>query len=358
MDIALTSAQEMWRASVRDFLAKECPPSLVREAEVEPGAWAGLWDKIAALGWPGLLVPQELGGAGATLMEVALLLEEAGRAALPGPLLPVLFSALLLQEGEPALRRRLLPPLARGELILCPALLEPPGAQTRASSQGPGYRLWGTKLFVPYAAAANYLIVSVATPSRSALFLVATNAPGLTLTPLLTTAADHQYEVRLEGVGTELLGGVGGRALDGGTALYCAQTVGSLQAALELTLEYCRQRHQFGQPIGSFQAVHHHVVDMYRDLQLARLLTCQAAWRLSQGLEAGREVSMARIKVSTAVPQVTSLAHQVHGGVGFYTEYPLELYYRRALAGAVALGGVGEHRERLAGWLREGGEEH
>jgi alkylation response protein AidB-like acyl-CoA dehydrogenase len=146
--------------------------------------------------------------------------------------------------------------------------------------------------------------------------------------------------------------------MDGGTVLHCAYTVGSMQAALELAVSYSRERQQFGRPIGSFQAVHHHLADMYRDTQVARLLTYQAAWRWAAGLEAVREVSLARVKVSTVAPMVTSLAHQIHGGVGYYTEYPLELHYRRALAGAVALGGAPGHRERLARYLAERGEEH
>lgn len=356
MDLTLTPAQEMLQASARDFLAKECPPSLVRAAEADPRGYPPeLWAKVAALGWAGLLVGQEYGGAGATLMEAALLMEEAGRAALPGPLLPVLWSGVSLQEAsDPPWKSRLLPSLARGEIVICPALTEPRGAPVQARADG----LWGTKLFVPYAGQANYLMVSAQAPQGEALFLVDSPTPGLSITPLPTTAADHQFEVRLEGAVGQPLRGAGGRVADAGTMLYCAQTVGHLQAALELSVQYVKERHQFGRPIGSFQAVHHHLTDMYRDLQVARLLTYQAAWRLAQGQEAKREVSIARLKMSSAVPQVTSLAHQVHGGVGFYTEYPLELHYRRALAGAVALGGVAPHRERLVGRLRERGEGH
>jgi alkylation response protein AidB-like acyl-CoA dehydrogenase len=362
MDIALTPTQEMLKSSARDFLEKECPPSLVQAAEEDPRGYPPeLWAKIASLGWPGLLVPGKHGGSGATLLEAALLMEEAGRAALPGPLLPVLFAGLLIQEaGSADMQRRLLPPLARGEHTVSPALMEPEEAPVRAEPHGAGYRLWGTKFFVPCADTAAYLIVSAATPRGDGLFLVEAGAPGLGLTPLLTTASDHQFEVRLEATAAEFLGGgeALGRAVDGGTVLYCAYTVGSMQAALELSVDYTRQRHQFGRPIGSFQAVHHHLVDMYRDLQVARLLIYQAAWRWAAGLEAGREVSLARIKTSAVAPLVTSLAHQVHGGVGFYTEYPLELHYRRALAGAVALGGAAGHRERLARYLAEMGEEH
>jgi alkylation response protein AidB-like acyl-CoA dehydrogenase len=230
----------------------------------------------------------------------------------------------------------------------------------RAESHGTGYKLWGTKLFVPHADTADCLIVSAESPHGEGLFLVYLPAGGLGCAPLSTTARDHQFEVKLEGVDAEPLseGMTLGRAVDGGTVLYCAQTVGCMQAALELTVDYSRQRHQFGRPLGSFQAVHHHLADMYSDLQVARLLTYQAAWRLAAGLEAEREVSMARVKVSTVAPFVTSLAHQIHGGVGYYTEYPLEIYYRRALAGAVALGGVLEHRERMARYLAEKREEH
>jgi len=362
MDITLDAAQEMLRSSARDFLEKECPSSVVRAAEEDPqGCPPELWAKVSALGWPGLLVPAGYGGSGATLLEAALLTEEAGRAALPGPLLPVLFSTLLLREaGDASVQERLLPPLAKGELVACPALTGPESAPVRAGPHGTGYKLWGTKLFVPHADTADCLIVSADSPHGEGLFLIYLPADGLDCIPFSTTARDHQFEVKLEGVAAEPLteGMALGRAVDGGTVLYCAQTVGCMQAALELTVDYARQRHQFGRPLGSFQAVHHHLVDMYSDLQVARLLTYQAAWRLAAGLEAEREVSMARVKVSTVAPFVTSLAHQVHGGVGYYTEYPLEIYYRRALAGAVALGGVLGHRERLARYLAEKGEEH
>ncbi len=362
MEITLNAAQEMLRASARNFLQRECPPPVVRAAEEDiRGYPAELWEKIAALGWPGLLVPAGYGGSGATLLEAALLLEEAGRAALPGPLLPALFSTLLLNEvGDAFLQERLLPSLARGELVVCPALVGAEPSPMRAESHGTGYKLWGTKLFVPHADTADCLIVSAESPHGEGLFLVYLPAGGLGCAPLSTTARDHQFEVKLEGVDAEPLseGMTLGRAVDGGTVLYCAQTVGCMQAALELTVDYSRQRHQFGRPLGSFQAVHHHLADMYSDLQVARLLTYQAAWRLAAGLEAEREVSLARVKVSTVAPFVTSLAHQIPGGVGYYTEYPLEIYYRRALAGAVALGGVLEHRERMARYLAEKREEH
>lgn len=374
MDITLTEEQQTLKKAAREFLQKECPKSLVRQLEQdERGFSTELWHRMAGMGWLGMLFPESYGGSAlwkSNLLNAAILVEEFGYAALPSPFLSTVAQSglLILELGSEEQKRGFLPRIARGELIMALALTEPnarfdaAGVTIPATPEEGRYVISGTKLFVSDAHIADYLICvtrtrNSATPEEGiTLFLVEPKSPGVKCTPL-RTVADRQCEVVFENVAVtqqSLLGDLHrgweplGKVMQKATTLKCAEMVGGAQAALDMTVEYAKRRVQFGKPIGSFQAVHHHLADMYRDIEVSRVLTYLAAWRLSEGLPAPKEVSLAKAKLSVAYPAITRMAHQIHGGVAFYTDYPLEIYYRKAAAAQVMFGDADHHRELIA----------
>lgn len=341
---------------------------------------AELASELASLGWIGGALPASHGGAGLGLLELALLVEALGTAPLPTTIFGSVVEAglLLADGGSEEQRARWLPRLASGEAVLAVALLEE-GARlgereirARAAPRpGGGYRLEGSKVLVRDAGAADALIVAARTGDGVAgpgvtLLLVERGAPRLGLEPQPPAAGEPLFSLRLDGVevdGDAVIGAPGAgwpqleRLLARGAVLKAAELVGIGQAALDLTLSYTKERMQFGRPIGAFQAVHHHCADLYREVVACRLLAYRAAWSLQQAggdpspATVRRAVASAKAKASEAMPWATRLAHQVHGGVGYYRDYPLEIFTRRAIAAAAAYGDARYHRRRLAAAL-------
>ncbi len=371
MDFALSEEQEMLRKSARDFLSSECPKSLVREIEAgDLGYSPGLWKRMAELGWMGLALPEEYGGAGFSLLDMAVLFEEFGRAAVPGPMFSTMALGALpiLEFGTDGQREALLPRVAAGELIMTMAMAEPEVNEgpafiaTRAESQDGGYVITGTKLFVPYAHIADYMLVVARTEGAPGedksltVFIVDAKTAGTNLTPLVTIAADKQFEVVLDKVSvsdSDILGSLHEglpmvkAILRKATAIQCAVMVGGAQQELELTAEHTKTRIQFDRPIGAFQAVQHRLADMFVDVQGARWTTYQAVWRLSEGLSAGREVAIAKAFSNIACQRVAASAQQLHGGVGVDRDYDLHFYFRRAKAFELSLGSTPFHLRTL-----------
>jgi len=370
MDFALSEEQEMLRKSARDFLIAECPKSLVREIEAgDLGYSPELWKKMAALGWMGLAMPEEYGGAGFSLLDMAVLFEEFGRAAMPGPMFSTTVGALaVLEFGTEEQKRVLLPKVASGELIITMAMAEPEVNEdprfiaTRAESHDGGYAITGTKLFVPYAHIADYMLVMARTEGASGddsgltVFIVDAKAGGINLTPLITIAADKQFEVVFDKVSVsdgDTLGSLHNglpmvkAVLRKATAIQCAMMVGGAQQELELTAEHTKTRIQFDRPIGTFQAVQHRLADMFVDIQGARWTTYQAVWRLSEGLPADREVAIAKAFSNIACQRVAASAQQLHGGIGVDKDYDLHFYFRRAKAFELSLGSTPFHLKTI-----------
>ncbi len=372
MDLSLTEEQEMLKKMARDFLDREAPKAYVRAMEEdERGFTPETWEKIAGLGWLGLALPEKYGGSGGGFLDLCVLLEEMGRALLPGPFFStVLLGAYtLLDAGTEEQKKEILPRVARGERILTLALTEPSatweaqGVQLTAKAKGADYVLDGTKLFVSDAHVADDIIVAART-GRSAkpennvsLFLVSGKAPGVTTTVLKTIASDKQCEVVFDGVavpGRSMVGALNKgwpvveKTLQRAAVAKCAEMVGGAQRVLEMTVDYAKQRVQFGRPIGSFQAIQHYCANMVTDVDGARFVTYEAAWRLQEGLPCAKEVSMAKAWTSEAYRRVTALGHQIHGGIGFTKEHDMQLYFRRAKAAELAFGDADFHRERVA----------
>lgn len=371
MDFALSEEQEMLRKSARDFLSIECPKSLVREIEASDlGYSPELWKKMAALGWMGLALPEEYGGAGLSILDLAILFEEFGRAAVPGPIFSTtaLGALLILEYGTEEQKQSILHKIASGELILTAAIAEPEVDEdprfvtTQAIPQGEGLEITGIKLMVPYAHIADYLIVVTRTDGAYGdeegitLIIVDGKAPAISITPLVTIAHDKQFEVAFDKVSvssSDILGALHKglplvtAILRKAAALQCAMMVGGAQMALEMTAEHTKTRIQFERPLGAFQAVQHRLADMFIDVNGARWITYQAVWRLSEGLPAEKEVAIAKAFTNIACQRIALSAQQLHGGVGVDLDYDLHFYFRQAKAFELSLGSTPFHLETL-----------
>ena len=369
MDLGLTEAQQMLRNSAREFLEAECPEAFVRAMEEdERGYTPESWQKIAENGWLGLIFPEEYGGAGLEFLDLCVLLEETGRAMLPGPFFStvVLGGMTILDAGSDDQKRRYLPGIVEGQVIATLALTEPSvrwdaaGVRTTAEPDGDGFVINGAKLFVPNAHVSDYLVAAARTGDADedvSLFILPANTPGVSQTLLKTIASDRQSEVTFEGAHvprSALLGELNGgwptiaRVIQWGAVGKCAEMVGNGQKVLDMTVDFVKQRIQFGRPIGSFQAIQHHCANMATDVEGSRYITSQAAWRLSDGLPADSEVAMAKAWVSDAVRRVCATGHQCHGAIGFTKEHSMQLYSRRAKAAELAFGDSREHLEGVA----------
>ena len=370
MDMGLSEIQQMLKNSAREFLVRECPLTLVRELENDPqGSSEDLWRQVTGLGWTGIPFPEQYGGTGGSFLDLAVLVEEMGRALLPAPFFAtvVLGGLTVLDAGNDDQKRDILTGVCAGTIRLTLALTEPSatteawGVETTASASGDGYVISGTKLFVPDAHAADTMIVAARTmpagddPEQGiTLFLVPSNAAGVEIEQISTIGNERLCEVRLNNVsvgGGAVLGEVGqawpviDRALARATAAHCVQMVGGAEAVVDMTVEYVKQRTQFGRPVGSFQAVQHHCANMATDVEGARHVAYQAAWAIAEGQSARREVAIAKAWCSGAYQRVCSLGHQCHGAIGFTQEHNLQLYTRRAKVQELSYGSVHDHKE-------------
>ena len=372
MDLSLTEEQELLQSSARDFLTQECPTPHVRAMEEDDiGYSAELWKQAAGLGWAGLMFPEEYGGAGYSFIELCVLMEECGKALFPSPFHSTVltFGLPILLGGSDAQKQKYLSAISDGTMLGTLALTEPSatyepsGISVRAEAKDNGYVINGTKLFVLNAHTANELLVAVRTSDEGgpesglSLLLVPADASGVATTALSTIGSDRQYEVEFTNVqvGADALVGdlnqawpIIKKTLDHATVAKCAEMVGIGQVAFDMSVDYAKNRVQFGRPIGSFQAIKHKCSDMIIEVDGSRFISFRAAWTLSQGLDADKEVSMAKAWTSEACRRVCANAHQIHGGIGFTKEYDLQLYFRRAKTGEVLYGDADVHREVVA----------
>ncbi|MFQ5513359.1 MAG: acyl-CoA dehydrogenase family protein [Myxococcota bacterium] len=372
MNFGFTEEQEFLRSTAREFLQRECPMTRVRELmETERGYDPGLWEKMAELGWLGLLLPQDLGGSGLGFVDLLVLLEELGRALTPSPYLGNLLGSLaLLQVGNETQRKEILPAVASGQQILTLAVTEAPGTQSpaalqaRAERHAAEYRLTGTKLFVPDGQNADRFVVVARTGGEGeeglSLLLVPRSAPGVTVRPLRGIDPTRRIaEVRFSDAPAEPLGAEGSaagsweRIRDVGLMALAADALGGSAAALEASVAYAKQRIQFGKPIGVNQAIKHKCADMLIELESSRSITWYAAWALDAAPEEARlATAMAKAYTGDAYRHITAENIQIHGGVGFTWEYDCHLYFKRAKSDEVIFGGPSEQRERVAQMMR------
>src|SRR5438876_66390 len=373
MDFDLSKPQKLLKHSAREFFARECEPERVRELmETDTAHDDKLWQSIADQGWTGLIIPEEHGGLGLGLVELAVVAEEMGRACLPGAFLSTLTAAALVERaGSLEQRAKYLEPIAAGELKATIAFLEE-GAnwemdeiKLKATREGGNFQLSGRKLFVPDAGIADLLICVARDGDGLALLPVERGAEGLSVKAMPSMDGTRKlHEVAFEGVTVaeadvfgadgDARGGLGG-ALEVGCVALCAEMVGGMQWVLDRTVEYAKTRQQFGRAIGSFQAVQHQCADMLLMTESARSATYYAAWALTAGdSSASVAVSMAKAYCSDAYREVGNHGIQVHGGIGFTWEHDLQLYYKRSKASEVMFGDATFHRERIARIIVDG----
>ena len=369
MDLGLNEVQQMLKTSAQEFLARECPTTLVREMEEdERGYPDDLWRQMASLGWTGVPFPEIYGGTGGDFLDLAVLLEEIGRALAPSPYIStvILGGLTVLDAGSDAQKDDLLSRVCDGSGNMTLAVTEASatyeawGVETTATADGNGYALNGTKLFVPDAHVADVIIVAARTkqdgdPAEGiTLFLVPARMEGLAISSINTIGSERQQEVSLNNVrlpASAVLGEVNGgwpiveRALQRAITGQCLTMLGGATAVLDMTVEYVKQRTQFGRPVGSFQAVQHHCAQMATDVEGCRGVAYQAAWLLAEDMPCHREISIAKAWISQAYRRVCATAHQCHGAIGFTKEHDLQLYTRRAKVQELSYGDSNYHKE-------------
>jgi alkylation response protein AidB-like acyl-CoA dehydrogenase len=351
LDLDFTDEQQMLREMLRGLLGQYASNEQVRELEDDPtGYSADLWAQLRELDLLGLLLPAEYGGSEMSMLEGVIVHEELGRVLAPTPHLVscVMSAGALVRSGSDAQRSEWLPRIATGEVIMTPAWLEPEnsfgprGVQLRAEPDGDGFTLSGTKQHVYFGAAADRLVVLARTGDADTdvdLFLVDPSASGVTLTQKMSISSDTQYRVDLDGVRVgvdDRIGDAGTgwstweRVMDEAMVLAAAQANGGCEHALDITVQYSKDREQFDKPLGAFQALSHNMADAKTALDGAKLLTYEAAWAHSQGHSLAKLAPMAKSYACTSFRDTTAMAQQIFGGVGFTLEYEIQLYFRRA----------------------------
>jgi len=351
MDLDFSEEQQMLREMVRGVCAEFSPVEVVRAMEDDPTGYpADLWKKLAEVDVLGVSIPEEYGGSGMGMIEAAIVQEEFGRALAPTPhfVSCALGAGALLAAGSEEQKRTWLPKIASGEAILTPAWLEPQrgdgakGVQLRARRDGDHSVLDGVKWHVPFAAAATRLLVLARVGEGEGdidLLLVDPKATGVTLTQQKTLASDTQYAVRFDGVrvpDADRLGSPGSgwrtwnAVMHDGIILAAAQAAGGAARALEMTVEYAKERVQFDKPLGAFQSIAHYLADAATAVSGGTTLVYEAAWARSQDRPVERLAPMAKLFMCDTYRDLTAMAQQVYGGVGFTIEYDIQLYFRRA----------------------------
>ncbi len=371
MDFSFSEDQQQVAELARKIFAERASHERQRALERSgaPRFDRELWRDLAQAGLLAIALPESHGGGGLGFLDLALVLEEAGRRTAPVPLLETaLLGALPIAEfGSDAQKQALLPRVAAGELVLSAALHEEGGdAQrpaTTATPDGTGWTLRGAKLCVPAGNIAQHILVPAATGAGAlGVFLVDPQARGVTLEEALTTNGQPAAHLAFDGVrvaaedvlgdpraGARIIAWLEPRAVAG----ICAQLLGVCEEALRLTTEYTKTRKQFDQPIAMFQAVGHRAANAYIDTEAIRLTTWQACWRLAEGLPTEAEVAVAKIWASEAGQRVVHAAQHLHGGVGVDRDYPLHRYFLWAKQLELSLGGATRHLVRLGKWLTD-----
>ena len=365
MDLSLDSTQQLIQESAREFVRDACGRDVLVKLDRDPASIMGsLWGKLAGLGWAGMAIPEQYGGTGNSLTDVAVLFEELGAGPVPGPLFSsgVLCARLFVETATEAQKRAWLPRIASGERVFALALTEARYGWSQdaiglaATRDGSGFRVTGMKLFVHDAAYATDLLLMVRGPGGGTCLLrIDAKAPGVIIRALDGFLAGMS-EVRLDNVraGAEDLIGTEGDAMArsqpallAGVAVLCAYKVGGCRAVFDLSVGYSRERTQFQQPIGRFQRVQDHVIRIVNFLDAARWTTYEALSKLDTGADPAGSVHMAKSVASESYMGACDFAHEVHAGIGVVREYGLTLHTKMSRSLYHCLGAPNFHRRQL-----------
>jgi alkylation response protein AidB-like acyl-CoA dehydrogenase len=381
MDFSLSKEQEMLKKEARKFLEKECSEEFVRDIEKNGlGYSPDLWRKIADLGWLGLIFPEPYGGLGGSLLDLAFIYEEMGKAMFPGPHLStvVLCGTMILAAGTEAQKKSYLTQISEGKRIFSLALTEPDaawgdlawdaaGVAAKADFSNGQYVIDGVKLFVHDALVADSFLCVARTRKTEdpedgiTLFIVDAKAAGVSISPLKTIANDKQCEVVFDHVRvpeTDILGPVHGgwpfveSALQKGAVMLCAQMTGAGDELLRLAVDHAKNRVQFDAPVGINQYVQEHCTDLVSDVDGCRYVMHQAAWKLSQNEPADFEAAVAKAWTSEAFERACLSAHAVLAGYGYTSkDGVIPMYSRRGKMQQLYLGNADYWLKKIAGHL-------
>ena len=371
MDMNFSEEQKLIRSSAKEFLEAEVPKDVVRELEEsEEGYSPELWKKIAELGWIGLNIPEEYDGMGMNFLDLVILLEEVGYNLLPGPFSSTVIAAFpIILGGREEQKMAYLSKITEGKLKLSLALTEPTGTfdpsgiDMEAVPQGDAYIINGTKLFVEHGHTADYLVAVARTKREEkaedglTLFIIDVKAPGVRISNIPTIGLDRQCEVQFRDVPipkTDIVGpadrgwDILKDTLQRAQLSKCAEMLGGMRAALDMTNAYVKKRMTYGNPVASYQVVQHYLADVWINVETSKNLLYLAAWKICEGLPCGKEVSAAKAWVGTAFTRVTERCVQMHGAIGLTREHDIGLYYRNAKACDLAFGDSYYQREVIA----------
>ncbi|MFI8306726.1 acyl-CoA dehydrogenase family protein [Streptomyces sp. NPDC085927] len=375
MDFSLGEELEAVRDLAREIFTDRATPERLREVETSPARVdARLWADLASAGLLGALLPEEDGGAGLGMAGLCVLLQEQGRRVAPVPLWPALVGGLAVAaHGTARQRAELLPGLAGGDGRPTVALEEfgpadPLTPRTTAVADGPHWRLTGTKAVVPAPDGAQHVLVTATTATGPGLFLVASDAPGATWEHAETTTHDLSAHLTLDGapgepVGTPGDGTVAEVVRDSFVALAAVQ-LGVAEGALRYAADHLRERHQFGRPLATFQAVQHQLADCYIDIEAMRVTLWQAVDALAEPTDApaepfdaedaDRAALVAKWWATEGGLNTVHRVQHVHGGIGVDTDYPVHRHFLWGKQISTTLGGAGADLERLGALLTSG----
>jgi alkylation response protein AidB-like acyl-CoA dehydrogenase len=366
LDLGLSENEEMLKKTALDFMRRDAPKEVVQGLQdTDTGCTTELWQKMAGLGWTGIIIPEEYGGTANSLTSAAVLLEALGTGPLSGPHFSssILGSSIIMEAGDEDQKRLVLPAIANGTAVAILALTEsdfswePEAIQTKAVSGEDGYIISGVKLFAYDAGAATHIIVVAGIDKGIGLFLVDKETEGLSIKRLPGFLSGQTFEVRLESVKvmeSALLGRSADswrtleRAIARSIPVLCAYKVGGCQALVDMTIQYSRTRLQFGQPIGRFQRVQDMIIEMVNRLDAARWTTYECLWKLDTDRPATENIHMSKAVTSAAYWEVATLAHRVFSGVSYSKEHPASFHTRTSRSLYHYLGDPAHHRRRLA----------
>jgi alkylation response protein AidB-like acyl-CoA dehydrogenase len=366
MDLDFTSEQEILRDSASRFLANECPYSRVKEIEEsEDGYVPELWEKMAELGWLGLLFPESYGGYGGEFMDLVIIQEEIGKAVFPSPLFSTVIQCglLILEGGSEDQKKEILPRISDGNLIMSLAQFEEEGSylesgiHATAEEDDNHYRLNGTKMFVMDANIAHKFIVAANLgDSGITLFLVDAGSPGLAVTKMPTIGMDNTCEVILKelklpmeniigspGGGWELLQKMNAKA----AVAKAAEMIGGAKSCIDITADYAKQREQYGKPIGAYQAIQHYMANMKVAYDTSVNYLYRIAWMIDEGLDCATEASVLKACINENFKYISERAVQIHGAIGTTREGDMGLFYRRAKSWEYICGDTDYHYDNI-----------
>lgn len=371
MDFGEELEQRLLRENCRAFFGERFPIAEARRLQNSgAGLPRALWEEVAAMGWVGCALPEAYGGGESTLMEAAIIAEEMGRALLPGPFVETVAGALLLLDAAaPQVKEQVIPGLASGRGTLALAVAEgawplaPGQINVQARGDRGGFVLDGVKRPVANADQAAWVLCAARTaaPASAAegvsLFLVGADSEGIEREPIAATGDGRAFALSFRGVSISAAALLGephlgwpalARAGQRGAVLASAMMLGACERVLEITLEHARTRYQFGQPIGSQQAIQHRCADMAIDIAIARDLTYKAAWTIARGQPGDWEAAAAKCWTGDAAERVLNGAVRIHGAMGLTDECDISLYFRRCLALRYDFGGADLHADALS----------